>query len=179
VTFRHDGPGAGPDEPRGVVVDPLAGILDRALGQAGLGVAAGIAEVMEQDDRVLREPHVRGDRVLAEVLVRVVPATGNGVEPEAVLGHAEQRVAVLARPAVAVTHVDHHRSAVERLADDRPGGLGGVDPHDVGRVALGQGRRRLRLFAVAVRRGPGRPDHHDHLGLRLRRCGPRRDGRDE
>jgi hypothetical protein len=179
VALRDDSPGAGLDESGGVVVDPLASVVDSPLGQPGFRVAARVAEVVEQDHRVLGQAHVRGDRVLAEVLVRVVATAGHGVEPEAVLGHAEERVAVLAGPAVAVAHVDHDCGAVERLPDHWPGRLGGVDPDDIGGVGLGQRRRRLRLFPIAVRGGPGRADDHDDLGLRLCRKSPHRGDRDE
>ena len=101
---------AGLDEAGGVVVDPLLADLERPLGQPGLGVAARVAEVAEDDDRVLGELDLAADPRLAEVLVGVAGA-GVGVEPQAVLGRRRELVAVPAWPAVAVAEVDDDRGA--------------------------------------------------------------------
>src|SRR5207342_3064035 len=49
------------DESRGVVVDALAGHVERALRQTRFGIAAGVAQVVEQDDGVLGERDLRAD----------------------------------------------------------------------------------------------------------------------
>ena len=155
-------------------------MVQRALGDARLAVARRVAEVVEQHDRVLREVDVRGDRPLAEVLVRGVVAAGARVQPEAVLGRRVEAVAVLARPAVAVAHVDDEAGALERVPDRRPGGVGRVDLGDVRGVLACERRGCARLRAIAGRRRSRRPDDHDHLGHcpALRR-GSRCHGRDE
>ena len=77
-----DGLRAGADEPGGVVVDALDRQSTRPSGRPGLGVAAGVAQVVEQHDGVGREPDVV-DRRLAEVLVgrSSPPATGFSPKP--------------------------------------------------------------------------------------------------
>ena len=72
------------------------------------------------------------DRRLAEVLVGAVVAAGDRVEPEAVLGRRVERVAVAARPAVAVAQVDDDRGAVDGALDGGPGGVRRVDLDDLG-----------------------------------------------
>ena len=110
VGLGDHGPGTRADEPGGVVVDPLDRHRLGPLGQPGLAVAARVAQVAEDDDRVGRELEVL-DRGLAEILVRAVITAGDRVEPEAVLGRRIERAAVRARPAVAVAEVDDDRRA--------------------------------------------------------------------
>ena len=106
----------GADEARRVVVDPLLGLIERPLGKARLGIAAGVAQVIEEHDSVLCELDFPRDRCLAEVLMAVVAAARDGVQSEAVLADGIERIAIAARPAVAVAHVDRRgtRSSVLR-----------------------------------------------------------------
>ncbi len=165
-----------PDESRGVVVDPLARDVERALRQSGLGIATRVAEVVEQDDCVLGELDLRSDDALAEVLMRRVAAACFRIEAETVLGRREERVAVLARPAVAVAHVDHKRGALDRLFHGRPRGVRRVDLDDVPGIAPRERRRGTCLRAVVARGGTSRAHDEDHLWNRLgggrarRRC---------
>ena len=105
---------------------------------------------------------------LAEVLVGRVAAAGLRVQAEAVLGRREERVAVLARPAVAVAHVDHERGALERVPDRRPRRVRRVELDDVRRVVPGDGCRGACLRAVADRwRRPPDPTTKTTLGTAL------------
>ena len=131
---------------------------ERPFRQPRLGQAAGVAEVVQQHDRVLRELDRGGDPPLPEVLMRVVAAPRGRVEAEAVLGRRVERVAVRAGPAVAMAHVDDQRRALERGLDRRPRGVGGVDLGHVGRVLPGDRGGGSGLGAIAVRGGAGGPD---------------------
>ena len=163
--------GARLDEPGRVVVDPLVGLVERAFGEARLGVAARVAQVVQQDDGVLRQLDLRRDVRLAEVLMGGVVATGRRIEPEAVLGRREEVVPIAARPAVAVAHVDDERGPRDRLLDGRPRRIGRIELDDVGRVMPRDGRGGACLCAVAIGRVARRPDDEDDLGDCLgRRC---------
>ena len=142
VALRDDRTCAHLDEARCIVVDPLLGLLEGSFGQARFGIAARVAEVVEEHDRVRRKADARlHERALAEVLVRSVVDAGDGVQAEAVLGGGGERITVAARPAVAVTEVHDDRGAIERFLDRRPGRVRGVDPDDVAGVLAGDGRR--------------------------------------
>ena len=165
---RHRG-SAGANEPGGVVVDPLLRLRERSLGQPRLGVAAGVAQVVEQHDGVLGELDLAADVFLAEVLVLAVAPAGDRVQPEAVLGGREEVIAVAARPAVAVAHVDHDRCVLQGGLDPRPGRVGRRDHGDVGRVAPRDPGGFVGLRAEAVgHAGPDRADDDDDF--RRARC---------
>ncbi len=149
------------DEPGREVVDALLRLVEGPLGQVRLRQAAGVAQVVEQDDRVLRELDRRLDPALPEVLMRGVVPAGARVEPEAVLRGPIERVAVAARPAVAVAHVDDKRGALEGRSDGRPCRVRGIDLGDVGRVPTGHGGRRASLAAEPFGHRPDR-SHDDH-----------------
>ena len=110
-----------PDEAGGVVVDPLLRDVERALRQPRLRVAARVAQVVQEHDRVPGQLHLGGDRRLAEVLVLVIAAAGGRIEAEAVLRDRIQRIAVATRPAIPVAHVDDERGALEGVLDGGPG----------------------------------------------------------
>ena len=170
---RHRG-SAGSNEPGGVVVDPQLRLRERPLGQPRLGVAAGVAQVVEQHDGVLGELDLVADILLAEVLVPAVADAGNRVQAEAVLCGREEVIAVAARPAVAVTHVDHDRGVLQGGLDPRPGRVGRRDHGDVGRVAPGDPGGLVGLRAEAVgHAGPDRADDDDDFRMA---CGGGDDG---
>ena len=158
VALGDDGAGARSDEPRGVVVDSLDGLVERPFGQPGLGVPAGVAQVVEQDDGVGCELDLV-ERLLPEVLVRRVVHAGDRVQSEAVLGDRVERVAVPGRPAVAVAEVDDDRRAVDGVRDPGPRGVRRVHLDDVGGVAAGHPGGVLGHRAVAV--GDARHGPHD------------------
>ena len=152
--------GARADEPGRVVVGALDGHRLRPLGEPGLAVAAGVAEVGQQDDGVRRELHVVDGR-LAEVLVRRVVAARVGVQPEPVLRGRVEGVAIRARPAVAVPEVDDDRRAVDGVAHGRPGRVGGVDLGHLGAGGGGLGRGLVGEAAIEVRQAADRAHHED------------------
>jgi hypothetical protein len=154
-----DGAGACLQEAGREVVHPLDRVRLRPLGQAGLAVATRVAEVAQHDDRVGRQVE-RLDRRLAEVLVAGVVDAGDRVEPEAVLGGRVERVAIPARPAVAVAEVDDDRGPGQRLLDGGPRRVRRVDLDDLGsRLARGAGG--LVREALVVRRRPADGAHDD------------------
>ena len=166
VGVGDDRSGACPEKPGGVVVDPLLGLVEGSLGETGLGVAAGVAEMTEDDDRVGRELDLGPDLLLAEVLVGVGCA-GVRIQAEPVLRLREERVAIDARPAVAMAEVDDHRRALQGRLDVRPGGVRRVDLDDVGRQLGGRGRSLVGETAVVGSCSAGRTDDEDDLRRRL------------
>src|SRR6476646_2657933 len=158
----------------------LAGHIERALRQARFGIATRVAQVVQEDDGVLGERDLRADDPLAEVLVGRVAAARLGVQAEPVLGGRIERVAVLARPAVAVAHVDHERGTLERVAHRRPRRIRRVELHHIRCVVPSDGCRSTCLRAVATRGGTSWTHDEDHLGdglgggrarRRCERCG--------
>ncbi len=171
VRLGDDGPGARPQEARREVVDALDRVGLAALRQPRLAVAAGVAEVAQDDDRVRGQLDVI-DKGLAEVLVGPVVAAGDRVEPEAVLGRRVERVAIPAGPAVAVAQVDHDGSAGQRVADRGPRGVRGVDRDDLRAGPAGGGRGLVREGAVlAGDRAGGTHDQGDARDRTGRRGG--------
>ena len=96
---------AGTDPPGRIVVGPLPGDVKRALGEPGLGVAARVAEVAEDDRRPGRESDISTEIHLAEVLVDLVVDPGNRIQSEAILGRGGESVPIWAGPTVAVAEV--------------------------------------------------------------------------
>ena len=94
VAVGDDRGGPGSQKPGREIVDPLLGDVDGPLRQPGLGVAGGIAEVAEDDDRVRREPDGTRDLRLAEVLMGHVVGARDRVEAEAVLRPRVEGVSV-------------------------------------------------------------------------------------
>ena len=170
IRLGHDGPGSGAQETGGEVVDPLHGLVRGALRQAGLGVAARIAQVAQDHDGVRRELELP-DLLLSEVLVRAVVAARDGVQPEAVLGRRVERVPVMARPAVAVAEVHDDRGAGHSALDGRPGCVRGVDLHDLGAGGPRDLGRVVGEGPIAVGQAPhGADDQRDlRHGCRRRR----------
>jgi hypothetical protein len=162
VGLGDHGRRAGADEAGRVVVDPLLPDVERPFRQARLGVAARVAEVAEDHDRVPGELDLAADLVLAEVLVGVARADVR-VEAHPVLARRRELVAVRAGPAVAVAEVDHDRGALEGLLDRRPRRERGVDPDDVRGVLGGRRGGLVGEAPVAVGRGARRPDDEDDL----------------
>ena len=108
---------------------------------------------------------------LAEVLVVAVVDARDRVEAEAVLGRRVERVAVPARPAVAVTQVDDDRGAGERLLHGGPCRIGRVDLDDLGAGLPG---RDGRLVRESLEVGGGAADGpDDDRDARDRRSRPR------
>ena len=125
--------------------------------------------MVKQHDGVLGQLDLVADVLLAEVLVAAVADAGDRVQPEVVLGWREEVVAVAARPAVAVTHVDHDRCVLQGGLDPRPGRVG-RDHGDVGRVPPGDPGGLVGLRAEAVgHAGPDRADDDDDFAGALRR----------
>ena len=174
----EDGAGTGADEAVGVVVDALLGDRLGWRRVAGLAVAARVAEMVEQDDRVRRQVDVLGDRRRAPVLDR--RTARRGVQPEAVLGVLLVR-RVRARPAVAVTEVDDDRGTLDVVEHLGPGGVGMEDASHVHAVRGGQVGDRLAGRIVAALEAAAGTDDDDDLELagrlgRARRCRREADG---
>ena len=164
VRFGDHGRGAGLDEACREVVDALPRHVERAFGESWLGVARGVAEVVEQHDRIRREVDALRDRSFAEVLVATVAAASGRVETEAVLARRIELISIATRPAVAVTHVHHDARTLERFADGRPRGVRRVDLGDIRRERAGDGRGLACLGAIAIGRAAGRSHDQDDLG---------------
>ena len=177
VGLGDDGPRAGTQPAGGKVVQALVGDTDGRLGQAGLAVAGGIAQVIEQHDRIRSQADVLREVELTVVLRRRVVGGGvDWVEPQAVLG-VWLPGSVWARPSIPVAHVDDDRGALQRCLDACPGRVGRENGHHVGGVL-----RRLRRgspgigheIAGLVAHRPG--DDHD-LGVGRKCRGGGADGR--
>ncbi len=155
--------GAGPDEPGRVVVDPLLADLERALREPRFRVATRIAEMAEDHDGVSGELDLAADDILTEVLMRVA-GTGRWVQPEAVLGHRVEGIAIATRPPVSVAEIEDDRCTLERLADRRPRRVRRIDPDHVRRVLGGRDGGFLGEPAIPIRRRANGPDDDDDLG---------------
>jgi hypothetical protein len=172
VAVGDDRPGIGGEEARGVVVGALPGNRHRRLRVSRLAVARGVAEVMEEHDRVRREVDLGREVVLAVVDVVVVAVARCAVEPEAVLAVRPRRRPVRAGEAVAVAHVDHDRRALKRGLHVRPGRVGAVDLDDVRGVLDRLGVGRVHPLPVGLGRAVrGAHDQHDLCRADRRRCG--------
>ena len=141
---------AGLQEPGGVVVDPLVGHRHRRLGVVRLRVARGVAEVIEDDDRVRRQADVGRDVRLAVVLGVVVALAGGGVEPEPVLavrhrGSCDTGSGSRCRGRGRATT----DGALERRLHGRPGRVRAVDLDHVRRVLGRLGSRHVGPAPVA------------------------------
>ena len=149
-------------EARPVVVDALDGRRLGRVRRTPLGVPGGVAEPVQDHDRVGRHLDVVVDVVLAVILGVVVAVARRGVEPEPVLRIALEG-AVGARPTVAVTEVDQQLGALQRGLDLGPRRVGAVDLCDGGAVASGEvGIHPSTALVVGGRRAGG-SDHHDDL----------------
>ena len=157
VAIGDDGPGTRRQEAGAKVVDPHAGVVPRRLRVARLGVARGIAQVVEHDDRVRRQAE-RGDKRLAVVGVVRVASARDLVEAEAVTGIVGGLPGVRGGPAVAMPVVDHDRGAIHGGLHGLPGRVRAVDLHDVGGVL-----DRLGVLGISVRAiGGGGPLDRTH-----------------
>ena len=165
VGVRNHRPGARREEPGAEVVDPRLLVGERAGRQPGLGVAGRITQVEEEDHGVRGESDLRSDLGLAVVDVGRAVGAAHGVQPQAVLGVRPERIAILRRPAVAMSQVDQDRGALGRRLDRRPGGLRGLDQDDVvGVLAGGPGDGVGVGLVVGVVRADRPDDDHD-LGV--------------
>ena len=170
--LREDRLGVGSEEARPEVVGAFHGDRLGRVGRTPLGVARGVAQVVEDHHGVGGEVDVRPDVVLAPVLHVVVAVAGRRVQPEAILGERREG-AVRAGRSVAVPEVDEDVRALGCGLHLGPGGVRAVQLDHPGAVRAG-----LRGVAPAVGdvlRGArsGRTDDHDdlHAGGRGRRAG--------
>ena len=151
VGLGDDGRGAGLDEAGRRSCRPAAApAASVPSGSPGSDCCRGVAEVVEQHDRVLRELDCwprSAPRRSTDARRRRSPPTGSGRSRSGVggkrcrdSGSASRCRGPCRSPA----------RALERLLDRGPRGVGGVELGDVGRVAAGRGPRRI---------GPRRDSH--------------------
>jgi hypothetical protein len=108
--------------------------------------------VIEQHHGVLGELELLADDGLAVLWVN---AAAGWIQTEPVLGGGVEGVAIVARPAVPVAHVDDERCAVDGLLHRGPGRVRRVELHDVRRVLAGDRGGGSGLGAIA---GVAAPD---------------------
>ena len=193
VALGDDRSRAGLDEALAEVVGPLLGDAEGRGRVLGLGVARGVAEVVQEDDGVGRHAD-RRQRRLAVVLGFAVTVVRRRVQPQAIHLGVGRVSRVRARPAVAVADVEDDARAREGRLDVGPRGVRAVDLDHVRRVLdgrrvrrfpVGDVLRRLGLYgayddddlgrregrpARGRRRGRGRRASDRHGGGRDRRC---------
>ena len=107
------------------------------------------------------EPDVPRQVRLTEVLVSDVVDAGDRVEAQAVLRRLVHDRTVPGGEAIAMTHVDDDRSALEGGLDLRPRGVRRVDGRHGGAGRPGR-PGRLRSRRPGSRRGPARRTDDDH-----------------
>ena len=127
-----------------------------------LGVAGGVAQAIEDHDRVRGELQVVGHVVLAVILRVRVAVARRGVQAHAVLGVGRER-RIRAGPAVPVAEVHQDVGALRHGLHAVPGGVRAVQLIHGGAVRAGLRRVALRAGDVVRSRRVGGADHDDDL----------------